>query len=55
MTICFGKSYPFGLLCLSFVNIYQFVRVGFEVGILGYIVLVPDDCLSIYFPFAVLF
>ena len=25
MTICLGKSCSFGLLCVSFVNVYQFV------------------------------
>ena len=25
MTTCLGKSYSFGLLCVSFVNVYQFV------------------------------
>ena len=47
------KSCPFGLLCVFFMKIYQFVclllsrlvfRVGCELS-----ELVPDDCLSFYF------
>ena len=38
MNSCFGKSCLFGLLCVSFVNVYQFVCLlffsyGFEGGI----------------------
>ena len=41
----------FGLLCVSFVNVYQFVCVllslfGFEGGMLDLIVFVPGHCLS---------
>ena len=54
MTNCLGKSYSFGLLCAPFVNVYQFVwcffPFWFESGIGDFIVLVPDHCLSIYFP-----
>ena len=30
MTTCLGKSCPFGLLCVSFVNVYDFVYVLFS-------------------------
>ena len=57
MTTCLGKSCSFGLPCVSFVNVYQFVCVcasfpfGFEGGMWDLIVVVPDHCLfftSIY-------
>ena len=56
MTICLGKSCPFGLLCVSFVNVYQFLCVsffsfGFEGGMWDLIVLISDHCLSIYSAF----
>ena len=41
-------------LCMSFVNVYQFVCMstsfpfGFECGIHCLIILVPDHCLSFY-------
>ena len=36
MTTCFEKSSSFGLLCMSFVNVYQFVCASypFDVGFL---------------------
>ena len=48
MTTCFGKSCLFGLLCVSFVNVYQFMGVctsfplGFESRMWDLIVLVPE-------------
>ena len=58
MTTCLGKRCLFGLLCVSFVNAYQFVCVSFflfvfEGGVWDLIVLIPDHRLSIYFPVAV--
>ena len=55
MTTCLGKSCIFGLLCVSFVNVYQILCVfffpfgywGWDVGC-DYI-LIPDHCLFIYF------
>ena len=41
-------------LCMPFVDVYQFICVstsfpfGFECGIHGLIILVPDHCLSFY-------
>ena len=54
MTTCLRKSCSFGLLCVSFVNVYQFLCVssfpfGFEGGMWDVIVLIPDHCLSIFF------
>ena len=54
MTTCLGKSRSFGLLCVSFVNVYYilcvcFFPVGIEGGMWFVIVLIPDHCLSIYF------
>ena len=55
MTTCLGKSCSFSLLCVSFVNVYQFLCVcpsfsfGFKGGIGEVIVLIPDHCLSINF------
>ena len=54
MTTCFGKSCSFGLLCVSFVKVYQicvcpslpFVVAG---GMWNVIVLIPAHCLSVYF------
>ena len=54
MITCLGKSCSFGLLCVSFVNVYQFLCVclsfpfGFEGGVWDLIVLIPDHCRSIY-------
>ena len=53
MTTCLEKSCSFGLLCVSFVNCYQFcVRpsfpFGYEGGIWDLTVLVSDHCLSTY-------
>ena len=52
MTTCLGKSCSFGLLCVSFVNVYQFwvspsVPFGIEGGMWDVIVLIPYHCLSI--------
>ena len=52
MTTCLGKSCSFGLLSVSFANIYQFLCVSFfPFWFCGWevIVLIPDHCLSIYF------
>ena len=54
MTTCLGKSCLVGLLCLSVVNVYQFLCVTFfpfwlEVGMWDVIELIPDHFLSIYF------
>ena len=55
MATCLGKSCLFGLLCVSFVNVYQLLCVcpsfpfGIEGGMWDLIVLIPDHCLSIYF------
>ena len=50
MTICLEKSCSVGLLCVSFVNVYQFLCVNFlRGGMWDVIVLIPDHCLSIYF------
>ena len=53
MTTCIKKSCSFGLLCVSFVYVYQFCvchlfPFGFEDGMWDLIVLIPDHCLSIY-------
>ena len=52
MTTSLKKSCLIGLLCVSFVNVYQFVCVrfpffGFEGGMWDFIVLVPGRCISI--------
>ena len=60
MTNCLRKTCSFGLLCMSFVNVDQFVCASFsfdcEDGSWDSIVLAPDHCLSFYFtkkkPFA---
>ena len=54
MTTYLGKSCSFGLLCVSFVNVYQICvcpsfPFGIEGGVWDVIVLIPDHCLSIYF------
>ena len=53
MTTCLRKSSSFGLTCVSFVKVYQFVYVlflfGFEGGVWDLNVSVPDHCLSFYF------
>ena len=54
MSTCLGKSSSFDLLCVSFVNVYQFsvcpsFHFGIEGGMWDVIVLIPDHCLSIYF------
>ena len=54
MTTCLGKSCQFGLLCVSFVNVYQFVRVVpsvflvLRVGCGIILILVPDHCLFLF-------
>ena len=54
MTICFGKSCSFVLLCVSFGNVCQLVCVcpsfpfGFEDGMWDLTVFILDHCLSIY-------
>ena len=48
MSTCLGKSCSYGLLCVSFVNVYQCVCVCL-CGMWNLIVLVPDHCLSLTF------
>ena len=55
MTTCLGKSCSFSLLCVSFVGVCQISCVyvcvfsfGVEGRIWVVIVLIPDQCLSIY-------
>ena len=52
MTTCLEKSCLFGLHCVSFVNIYQFVCAifpfGFGGGMWDLIVSIPDHCLSFF-------
>ena len=43
MTICLGNSCSFGLLCVSFMNVYQFVCVSFPFGLM---VGCGIDCIS---------
>ena len=56
MTTCLGKCCSFSFLCVSFVNVHEFLCVcasfpfGFEGGMWNLIVLIPDHCLSIYLP-----
>ena len=52
MAICLGKNFSFGVLCVSFVNVYQTVcvllyRFGFEGRTWDLIVLIRDHCLTI--------
>ena len=53
MTTSLRKSCSFGLLCLSFMNVYQFLCASFPFGFKGgmwdLIVLVPDHYLSLSF------
>ena len=51
MTTCLGKSCSFGLLWVSFVNVYQFASFpyGFEGGVWDLIIFIPDHRLSFYF------
>ena len=54
MTTCLGKSCSFGLLCESFVNVFQmYVFISFPFGFGGgmwdLIILISDHCISIYF------
>ena len=54
MSSCFGKSCLFVLLCVSFVNVYQFVCLlfftyGFEGGMWDLIIFIPDHRLFFYF------
>ena len=52
MTICFGKSCSFGLLCMFSWTLINLLRASFLFGFVGgiwdLIVLIPDHCLSIY-------
>ena len=48
MTAFLGKSCSFGLLCISFINVYQ-IPFGFEREMCDLIVLIPDRYLSIRF------
>ena len=54
MATCRGKSCPFGLPRVPFVNCYVFscFPFGFEGRIWDLIVSVPDNCLSFYYVFA---
>ena len=57
MTTCLGNGCSFGLLCVSFVNVYQYCRVCFlsslgvcfEGGMRDLTVLIPDHCLFFLF------
>ena len=54
MTTCFVKSFSFGLVCVSFVNVCEFVclflfRLDFGVRMWNLVVLIADHCLSVYF------
>ena len=51
MTTCFGKSCTFGLLCVSFVNVYQsvYVRLSLLVLRVGFDCIILDQCIFIYF------
>ena len=57
MTSCLGKSCIFGLLCVSFVNVYQILCVFFfPFGYLGWdvgcdYIFIPDHYLFIYFSY----
>ena len=56
MTTCLAKSCSFGLLCVSFVNVYQILCAssypfGIEGGIWDVIVLIPAHCLFYLFLF----
>ena len=53
MTTCLGKSCSFGILCVSFVNVYLAMcdilpPFGFEDGMWDLFVLILDHFLSIY-------
>ena len=54
MNTCLGKSFSFGLLCVSSVNVYQICvctsfPLGIKDGMWDVNVLIPDYCFSIYF------
>ena len=53
MTTRLVKSSSVGLLCVSLVNVHQYLCMsfpfGYEGGMWDLIVLIPDHCLSIYF------
>ena len=56
MNTCLGKSFSFGLLCVSFAGVCQILCVSFfHFGIEGrmwvVIVFISDHCLSIYLNF----
>ena len=53
MTTCLGKSCSFGLLCMTYVNVYEFVCVllsllVLRVGCGNLIILILDHCFSVY-------
>ena len=48
MTTCLGKSCSFGLPRVPFVNCLQFMYL--VISLLDLIVLVPDHCVSFFFP-----
>ena len=54
MTTCLGKTCSFGLLCVFCDDVCQIMCVllsllVFQGGMLDWIILVPDHCLSFYF------
>ena len=59
MATCLGKCCSFGVLCVSFVNVYQILSnfmcpslpFGIEGEMWDVIVLIPDHCLSFYYVF----
>ena len=56
MTTSFGNSCSFGLLYMSVLSVYQFMRVyyfafGFDYGMRDFNAVVPDHCLSFNFLF----
>ena len=51
MTTCLGNNCLFSLLCMYFVYAYDFVCFDFKGGMWDLIVLIPDQCLSIYFTY----
>ena len=52
MTTYLGKSCSIGFLCVSFMNVYEFVSAsfpfGFDGGIWDFVVLVPNHRLLFY-------
>ena len=53
MTTCMGKNCSTDLLCVSFVNVYQFVCVLLSLLVLradvAFDCINPDHCISVYF------